>query len=156
MIKLFSHSFYTSTGKYREQSAILPRSVNLAVLRIAMVVRIPVLRNRILTIFMTSGNQASNCIGVSISEKEFGFLLAWYHQRKTFMTFLSESSLAWRRIMATCKNFGSTQQFSSQKPFQHSNFHHKSLFNKNSTIIFTVCMSKVRAIQGYYDGGHLW
>ena len=30
MVKLFSHSFYTITGKYNEQSAILPMSVNLA------------------------------------------------------------------------------------------------------------------------------
>ena len=46
MIKLFSRSFYTVTGKYHEQSAILPMSVNLAVLRIAVVVRIPVSGNR--------------------------------------------------------------------------------------------------------------
>ena len=59
IIKLFSHSFYTITGKYHEQSAILPMSVNLAVLRIAIVVRIPVSGNRkILTILRTSGNQA--------------------------------------------------------------------------------------------------
>ena len=45
MIKLFSHNFYTSTGKYREQPAILPMSVNLVVLRIAIVVRIPVSGN---------------------------------------------------------------------------------------------------------------
>ena len=42
MIKLFSHSFYTITGKYHEKSAILPVGVNLAVLRIAIAVRIPV------------------------------------------------------------------------------------------------------------------
>ena len=43
MMKLFSHSFYTITGKYNEQSvAILPMSVKLVVLRIIMVVRIPV------------------------------------------------------------------------------------------------------------------
>ena len=46
MIKLFSNSFYTTTDKYHEQSAILPMSVNLAVLRIAVVVRIPVSENR--------------------------------------------------------------------------------------------------------------
>ena len=46
MIKLFSHCLYTITGKYQEQSAILPMSVNLAVLRIAIVVRIPVSGNR--------------------------------------------------------------------------------------------------------------
>ena len=46
MVKLFSHSFYTITGKYHEQSAILPMSVNLAVLRIAIVVTIPVSGNR--------------------------------------------------------------------------------------------------------------
>ena len=46
MTKLFSHSFYTITGKCHEQSAILPMSVNLAVLRIAIVVRIPVSGNR--------------------------------------------------------------------------------------------------------------
>ena len=46
LIKLFSHSFYTITGKYHEQSAILPMSVNLAVLRIATVVRIPESGNR--------------------------------------------------------------------------------------------------------------
>ena len=46
MIKLFSHSFYTITGKYHEQSAILLISVNLAVLRIAIVVRIPASGNR--------------------------------------------------------------------------------------------------------------
>ena len=34
-VKLFSHSFYTITGKYHEQLAILPMSVNLAALRIA-------------------------------------------------------------------------------------------------------------------------
>ena len=31
MIKLFSYSLYTITGKYNEQSAILPMSVNLDV-----------------------------------------------------------------------------------------------------------------------------
>ena len=46
MIKFFSHSFYTITGKYHEQSAILPMSVNLTVLRIAILVRIPVSGNR--------------------------------------------------------------------------------------------------------------
>ena len=45
MVKLLSHSFYTITGKYHEQSAILPINVNLAVLRIAIVVRIPVSEN---------------------------------------------------------------------------------------------------------------
>ena len=44
MVKLFSHSFYAITGEY--QWAILRMSVNLAVLRIATVVRIPVLGNR--------------------------------------------------------------------------------------------------------------
>ena len=46
MIELFSHSFYTNTGKYYEQSAILPVSVHLDVLRIAVVVRIAVSGNR--------------------------------------------------------------------------------------------------------------
>ena len=46
MIKLFSHSFYTITGKYHEQPAILLMTVNLAVLRIAIVARIPVSGNR--------------------------------------------------------------------------------------------------------------
>ena len=46
MLKLFSHSFHTIIDKYHDQSAILPMSVNLAVLRIAIVVRIPVSENR--------------------------------------------------------------------------------------------------------------
>ena len=46
MIKLFSPNFYTITGIYHEQSEILPISVNLAVLRIAVVVRILVSGNR--------------------------------------------------------------------------------------------------------------
>ena len=46
MIKLFSHSFYTIAGKCHGQSAILPMSGNLAVLRIAIVVRILVSGNR--------------------------------------------------------------------------------------------------------------
>ena len=46
MIKRFSHSYYTITSKYHEQSAILPISVNLAVLRIAVVVRISKSGNR--------------------------------------------------------------------------------------------------------------
>ena len=46
MVKLFSHSFYTITGKYHEQSAILLMSVNLTVIRITIVVRIPVSGNR--------------------------------------------------------------------------------------------------------------
>ena len=59
MIKLFSHSFvYAITGNCHEHSAILPISVNLALLRIAIVVRIPVSGKGILTILRTSGNQA--------------------------------------------------------------------------------------------------
>ena len=46
MIKLSNHSFFNITGKYHGQSAILPMSVNLAVLRTAIVVRIPVSGNR--------------------------------------------------------------------------------------------------------------
>ena len=45
MLKLFSHRNII-TSKYHEQSAILPMSVNLAVMRIAIVVRIPVSGNR--------------------------------------------------------------------------------------------------------------
>ena len=40
------HGFYTITGKYQEQSAILPVSVNMTVLRIVMIVRIPESGNR--------------------------------------------------------------------------------------------------------------
>ena len=40
------HGFYTITGKYQEQSAILPISVNMAILRIVMIVRIPESGNR--------------------------------------------------------------------------------------------------------------
>ena len=46
MMKPFSHSFYTIAGKYNEQSEILPMSVNQAVLRMAIVVRIPISGNR--------------------------------------------------------------------------------------------------------------
>ena len=47
MINLFSHSFYAIyVRKYHDQWAILQMSVNLAVLRIAIVVRIPVSGNR--------------------------------------------------------------------------------------------------------------
>ena len=34
------HGFYTKTSKYQEQSMILPISVNMAVLRIVMIIRI--------------------------------------------------------------------------------------------------------------------
>ena len=57
MVKLFSHSFYAITCENHEQSAIRPMSVNLAVLRIAIVVRIPAQGNGILTILRTSENQ---------------------------------------------------------------------------------------------------
>ena len=43
--KLFSHGFYTITNEYHKQSAILPVSVNLAILRITIIIRIPELRN---------------------------------------------------------------------------------------------------------------
>ena len=46
MIKLFSHGFYTITGKCHKQWAILLMSVNLDVLRIAIVATIPVSGNR--------------------------------------------------------------------------------------------------------------
>ena len=46
MIKLFSHSFYTITGKDHKESANRPMSLNLAVLKIAIVVSIPVSGNR--------------------------------------------------------------------------------------------------------------
>ena len=39
------HGFYTITGKYQEQSAILQVSVNMAVLRIVIIVRFPELGN---------------------------------------------------------------------------------------------------------------
>ena len=53
------HGFYPIAGKHMEQSAILPVSVNMAVLRIVMIVRIPESGNRKnLTIFRTSRNQA--------------------------------------------------------------------------------------------------
>ena len=39
IINLFRHSFHTITGNYHEQLAILPISVNLAVPRIAIIVK---------------------------------------------------------------------------------------------------------------------
>ena len=52
------HGFYTITGKHQGQLAILPISVNMAVLRIVMTVTIPELGNRKNQNLRTSGNQA--------------------------------------------------------------------------------------------------
>ena len=53
------HGFYTINGKYQEQSAILPISMNMALLRIVIIVRIPESGNRKnFMILRTSGKEA--------------------------------------------------------------------------------------------------
>ena len=46
LLEITCHGFYTITGKYQEQSVILPTSVNMAILRIVIIVRIPESGNR--------------------------------------------------------------------------------------------------------------
>ena len=85
MIELFSHSFFIITGKYHVQSAILPMSVYLAVLRIAIVVRIPVSGNPKTTENVTRLNWRATLYNLftMATKKGLNSKFCWYVFRKS-------------------------------------------------------------------------